>query len=103
MKIDMSLLLPVSAVVASVLLLIAGRKRLVEIIAVIAASVWLAVHLGLLSWPIRAASLGLVVGGTLVVTGVLVYLRVKNKREVTASTVVAILGGVLLISALRLG
>jgi hypothetical protein len=34
---------------------------------------------------------------------VLVYLRVKNKREVTASTVVAILGGVLLISALRLG
>lgn len=95
MKIDTMLLLPAAAVVSSVLLLLAGRKRIFELIAVIASAAWLALHLGLFRWPIKGVSHALVIGGTLLVTGVLVYLSVTNKREVTASTVVAILGGVL--------
>jgi hypothetical protein len=53
-------------------------------------------------WPLnhRFASLGMVIGATLLVTGVAVYLRTHNKREVTASTVVAILGGTLVAGAL---
>jgi hypothetical protein len=101
MKIDTGILLPTAAVVSSVLLLMAGRKRIFEIIAVVASAVWLVVHLGIMRWPITGASLGIVIGATLLVTGVLVYLKVTNKREVTASTVVAILGGILLVGALH--
>jgi hypothetical protein len=100
MKIDMGVLLPVTAVVASILLLIAGRKRILELIALIASGVWLAIALNVFTWPIRSVNWGLVIGGTLLVTGIAVYLRVKNKREVTASTVIAILGGILVVGAL---
>jgi hypothetical protein len=101
MKIDPMILLPAAAVVSSVLLLLAGRKRVIEIIAVIASGAWLALQLGLVAWPIKGVSQALVIGGTLLATGVIVYLKVTNKREVTASTVVAILGGILVVGSLH--
>src|SRR5688500_1779509 len=97
MKIDTMILLPAAAVVSSALLLMAGRKRIFELIALVAAITWLVLQLGLVSWPIKGVAWPLVIGGTLLVTGVLVYLKVTNKREVTASTVVAILGGILVV------
>jgi hypothetical protein len=100
MKIDTMILLPAAAVVSSVLLLLAGRKRIFELLAVIASATWLALQLGLVRWPIKGVSHTLVIGGTLLVTGLIVYLKVTNKREVTASTVVAILGGVLVAGSL---
>ena len=100
MKVDVGLLLPVTAVVASVLLLLAGKKRIFELIALVASGVWLAVQMGMFKWPIKGVNSGLVIGGTLLATGVLVYLNTGNKREVTASTVLAILGGVLVVGAL---
>lgn len=102
MKIDATILVPVAAVVASVLLLMAGRKRVLEVIALAASAVWLVVALGVMKWPLthRYASLGMVIGAALLVTGVAVYLRTQNKREVTASTVLAILGGTLVVGAL---
>jgi hypothetical protein len=106
MKIDLTILVPVAAVVSSVLLLMAGRKRVLEVIALISSGVWLVVQLGLLKWPLhhRYLTLGMVIGAILLVTGVAVYLKTQNKREVTASTVLAILGGTLLVGALaRLG
>lgn len=104
MKIDTAVLLPAAAVVASVLLLLAGRKRIFEIVALVASGIWLVVQLNVLTWPLKGASPGLVIGGTLVVAGVAVYLNTSNKREVTAATVLAILGGVLVVNALgRLG
>lgn len=102
MHIDATILIPVAAVVASALLFMAGRKRVLEVIALVASAIWLAVSLGVMKWPLdhRLASLGMVIGGTLLVTGVAVYLRTHNKREVTASTVLAILGGTLVVGAL---
>jgi len=100
MKVDVAILLPVTAVVASVLLLLAGKKRVFELIAVVASGVWLAVQMGMFKWPIKGVDSRLVIGGTLLATGVLVYLNTGNKREVTASTVLAILGGVLVVGAL---
>ena len=100
MKVDVAILLPVTAVVASVLLLLAGKKRVFELIAVIASGVWLAVQIGMVKWPIKGVDSRLVIGGTLLAAGVLVYLNTGNKREVTASTVLAILGGVLVVGAL---
>jgi len=100
MKIDTGILLPVTAVVASVLLLLAGKKRVFELIALVASGVWLAVQMGLFTWPIKGVSSSLAIGATLLVTGLAVYLNTGNKREVTASTVIAILGGVLVVGAL---
>lgn len=102
MKIDATILIPVAAVVASALLFMAGRKRVLEVIALAASAVWLVVSLGIMRWPLghRYASLGMVIGGALLVTGVAVYLKTNNKREVTASTVLAILGGTLVVGAL---
>jgi len=100
MKIDTGILLPVTGVVASILLLLAGRKRILELIALIASGVWLALTLRVFSWPLKSVNSGLVIGGTLLVTGVAVYLKTSNKREVTASTVLAILGGILVVGAL---
>ena len=94
MKIQTATLLPVAAVVASGLLLVAGRKRILEVIALIASIAWLLLALDIVDWPLRGkASPGLVLGGTMLVCGILVYLGTGNKREVTASTVLAILGG----------
>ena len=102
MKIDTTILLPTAAVVSSVLLLMAGKKRLLEIIALVASGAWLVVQLGIITWPLKSstASAPMVIGITLVVCGVLVYLNTSNKREVTASTALAILGGTLVVGAL---
>jgi multisubunit Na+/H+ antiporter MnhB subunit len=99
MKVDTGALQPVAAVVSSVLLLIAGRQRIFEVIALIASGVWLALTLGVFKWPISGVKPGLALGGVLLVCGVVVYLKTNNKREVTASTVIAILGGILLFAA----
>jgi hypothetical protein len=106
MKIDTTILLPVAAVVASILLLLAGKQRIFEIIALVASAAWLLVELAVFAWPLKHAyaSPGMVIGGALLVSGVAVYLNTQNKREVTASTVLSILGGVLVVGALaRLG
>jgi hypothetical protein len=106
MKLDTTVLLPVTAVVASVLLLLAGKKRVLEIIAVVASGAWLALQLQIFKWPLKGeyTSPGILLGGAMVVVGVLVYLKTDNKREVTCATALAILGGMLVVTALgRLG
>jgi hypothetical protein len=102
MKIDTTILLPTTAVVSSALLLMAGKKRLFEVLALVASALWLAMQLGVFTWPLKSASASppMVLGATLLVCGVVVYLGTSNKREVTASTVITILGGVLVAGAL---
>jgi hypothetical protein len=103
MKIDTTFLIPIAALVCSVVLLLAGKQRVFEVIALIASGVWLALELDLFNWPLhhRLASPGLLIGGGLLVSGVIVYLNTDNKREVTASTVIAILGGILVHGAVN--
>ena len=47
MKIDTTILLPVAAVIASLLLLVAGIERLFEAVALIASAAWLLFALGM--------------------------------------------------------
>jgi len=102
MKIDTTILLPTAAVVSSVLLLMAGKVRVFEVIALIASGLWLALQLDLFKWPLTNANASppMVLGAAMLVSGIAVYLKTSNKREVTASTVVTILGGMLLVTAL---
>ena len=101
MKIDTTSLLPVAAVVSSVLLLAAGKQRIFEVLALVASLAWLVLDLGFLTWPFaqRYLASGIVIGGALLASGLIVYLNTDNKREVTASTVIGILGGVMLLGA----
>ena len=92
-----ALVQPVAAVLASALLFFAGRKRVWEIIAIIASVAWLAIVLRVFAWPFRGVSFGLVIGAVLAVAGVVVYLRTSNKREVAAATILIVLGGILLL------
>jgi hypothetical protein len=103
MKIDTTTLLPVAAVVSSVLLLLAGKKRVFELIALGASAAWLLLDLKMYSWPLhqKYASPGMILGGLMLFSAVVVYLGTSNKNEVTASTVVGILGGMLLLTALN--
>jgi hypothetical protein len=103
MKIDTTTLLPVAALVSSVLLLAAGKQRIFEVLALIASLAWLVLELGFLTWPFgqRFATPGIVLGGALLASGLIVYLNTDNKREVTAATVIGILGGVLLVGAMN--
>jgi hypothetical protein len=102
MKIDTTILLPTAAVVSSVLLLMAGKLRVFEVIALIASGLWLALQLDLFKWPLTNANASppMVLGAAMLVSGIAVYLKTSNKREVTASTVVTILGGMLFVTAL---
>jgi len=103
MKIDTTTLLPVAAVASSVMLLLAGKLRIFETIALLASAAWLLLELHLLTCPLhqKHASPGIVLGGIMVFSAVVVYLSTENKREVTAATIVAILGGTLLLTALN--
>jgi hypothetical protein len=104
MKIDTTTLLPVSAVVSSVLLLLAGKKRVFEVIALAASAAWLLLDLKMYTWPLheKYTTPGIILGGLMLFSAVVVYLGTSNKNEVTASTVVAILGGMLLLTALNM-
>ena len=103
MKIDTTFLIPAASVVSSVLLLLAGKQRVFEVLALAASAAWLALELDAFEWPLhhKLAAPGIVLGGALVLSGVVVYLNTDNKREVTASTVIGILGGILVVGALK--
>lgn len=96
-----ALVQPVAALVASILLLLAGRRSVWEIVAIVASGLWLAIATGTFAWPLKGVSSGLVIGAALALAGVMVYLRTSNKREVTAATIVTLLGSILLLGALR--
>jgi len=102
MKIDTPTLIPVAAVVSSALLLMAGRMRVFELIALIASAFWLIVSLGIMDWPLKNPKLNvdMVIGAALLICGIVVYLKTSNKREVTACTVLSVIGGVMLLHAL---
>lgn len=102
MKIDTTFVLPSAAIVSSAVLLFAGAQRVFEILALAASVVWLLLELSVFDWPLhhKFASPGLVLGGVMVLSGLVVYLKTTDKREITASTVLAILGGMLVVGAL---
>ena len=98
----MSLALAVAALVASVLLLLQFKGRLLPIIALVASGVEVLMALGVLRLDLRGLPLGLVLAGALAVSGVMMYLRAGPKTVVASTTCVALVGVVQVLVALRL-
>ena len=53
MKIDTTFVVPSAAVVSSVLLLLAGKQRVFEVLALAASAAWLLLELSVFEWPLQ--------------------------------------------------
>lgn len=80
------------ALAASLFMLLQMRARLLPAIAAAASGLELLVALRLVA--LGLPSLGLILGGALVVTGALLHARVSGKPLVTAATVITLIGAI---------
>lgn len=88
-----------AALSASILLFLRTRPRLLPIVALVASGAQALVLLMVVSLGGTGLPLGLLLGGALAASGVLLYLRVSSKQLVAAATVVALVGGLEVLSA----
>jgi hypothetical protein len=84
--------LAVSALAASVLLLLFSHQRTLAIVALVASGVEVAIALGLLHVAISRVPLGLVLGLALAVPGLAAWFRATAKGAVSAAALLAFTG-----------
>ncbi len=84
--------LAVSALAASVLLLVFSQQRTLALVALVASGVEVAIQLGLLRLAISGVPLGLVLGLALAVPGLFAWFRATAKGAVSAAALVAFTG-----------
>jgi hypothetical protein len=88
------------ALAASLLLLLRARARLWPAIATAASGLEAAFALGLVNFSLKGVPLGLILAAMLTGTGVMIWLRASDKSQITAATVIALVGAVQLLTAL---
>ncbi|HVI94783.1 MAG TPA: hypothetical protein VM753_12305 [Anaeromyxobacter sp.] len=84
--------LALSALAASVLLLLFSQQRTLAIVALLASGVEVAIQLGLVHLSISRVPLGLVLGLGLAVPGLFAWFRATAKGAVSAAALVAFTG-----------
>ncbi|HJZ89078.1 MAG TPA: hypothetical protein VKN99_28095 [Polyangia bacterium] len=94
-------ILILSALAASILLLLRKGPRLVALIALVASSLEALIQRGWLHIGLKVMPLGLILGGALAVAGAILFTRSSVKSAVAASTVVAFVGLLQLLAALH--
>jgi hypothetical protein len=99
MTFNLPTLLVLAAVGASVLILLQSRSRLFAIFAVGASVIELLYVLKILTFAINGLSIWLILGGVLVVAGIFVWLRNGHKAVITAATVLILVGGIQVFTA----
>src|SRR6266511_3691116 len=98
-----SYVLPLRALIASIVLLMQNIHRGLKLVVLAVSGVELLLASGILHFGLRGLPLGLIFGATLAVVGVLLYARIHRKSAVAAGTLVAFVGLVQTLAALRLG
>lgn len=88
------------ALAASLLLVLRGGSRLWPTIALAASGVEAALAFGVLSLALKGIPLALILAAALAASGVLSWLGATAKDNVTAATVIAVIGGIQVFSAL---
>lgn len=97
-------LLVVSALVASIILLMQLSNRLYPIIAVVITGIETLMLFNILHLSFSLAGLGLflILGVGLAIVGVLIYMKVGGKTTVSCATIVALVGILQALHALRI-
>jgi len=98
-----SYLLSLTALIASVILLLQNAHRVLALVALAVSGVEVLMAFGIVHLGVRGIPLGLVLAAALAVVGVLIHLRVHGKGAVSAATLVAFVGIAQVLSALHLG
>lgn len=93
-----SMIFAVAALVSAVVLLLQSKNRLWAIVALVAAGLHLLIVSGLLRLSLSGISLSLVLGLALLVAGVMSWLKVVGKVQVSAATVVTLAGALMALS-----
>ena len=93
----------ICALVGSIILLSnQDASRLLSALATITAAAEVAIALKLISLRVPGISLALILGVVLAVTGTIIYLKVRSKLAITAATIVAFVGIMQALIAMRI-
>lgn len=92
--------LVLTALGASILLVLQCRPRLFPVIALVAAGIETLFVLKIVTFRVKGIDLWLLLGAALLVAGVVCWLKTKAKNTVSAATVVAFVGAIQVFLAL---
>lgn len=101
MTIDFGTALVVGALIAAVMLVLQGGERLVPVIALVACAIEALIVFRLIHLSSAKLRIDVILPAVLAVTGVICWSRSAAKSAITASTVIAVVGLVQLLLALR--
>ena len=101
MTIDFHTALVVCALIAAVVLVMHGGERLIPLIALVACGLEALTVFHVLQLSSPKVRIDLILAAVLVVTGGIAWARSAGKSAVTASTVIALVGLIQLLSALH--
>ena len=101
MNIDFGTALVVGALIASVVLALHGGARLIPLIALVACAIEALIAFRVIQLSSPRLRIDVILPAVLVVTGVIGWSRSSAKSAITASTVIAIIGVVQLLLAIR--
>jgi hypothetical protein len=97
---SLPVLLVLLAVAASVLLLVQHSNRLLPTVALLASGLQALAAFGVLEVQSGVVSLPLLFGAAILVAGVGIWLRIRDRTPVTAATVLALVGALQVLQAL---
>jgi len=87
---------------SSIYLLLQFSDRLWPILAVIASGVLLLLAMGLMSLSLAKFRIDVILPAVLVLSGVMCWMKVSTKGTITASTIVTLIGTLMLLAALHI-
>ena len=94
-------MLALAALVCAVLLVIQLKVRLWPVVAAVVSGLEVLLAFGIIHLSVAGFPLGTILGIALAVAGVLVWLKVQGKTHVSAATIIAIVGALQTLTAMR--
>jgi len=101
MHVQLATVLILTALLASLVLAVEHRDRVVAGVAVLASGLEALIAFDVVSVSVRGLSLGLVLAVALTLAGAILWSRSAGKGAVTAATVVTVMGGLQVFLVLR--
>lgn len=102
MHINSSTVLIVAALLASLALLVNRGDRVVPVVAFVAAGLEALMAFGILTLALARFRIDIILPGLLLVPGAICWSQASSKTQITAATVLTMVGGLQLALALRL-